>query len=135
MFPAERLNDYIENGVVQIAPLAFMRGRTLDHAFVILDEAQNATKSQFKMFLTRMGKHAKFCITGDASQVDLPKNQPSGLIQATEILKDTKGIDFIHFDGKDVIRHYLVKRIIEAYDMDDKNKNLKSKKPDAKTDH
>lgn len=135
MFPAERLNDYIENGVVQIAPLAFMRGRTLDHAFVILDEAQNATKSQFKMFLTRMGKHAKFCITGDASQVDLPKNQPSGLIQATEILKGTKGIDFIHFDGKDVIRHYLVKRIIEAYDMDEKNKNLNSKKPDAKTDH
>ena len=79
MFPAERLNDYLENGVVQIAPLAYMRGRTLDNAFVILDEAQNATRSQFKMFLTRMGKHAKFCITGDASQVDLPKNQPSGL--------------------------------------------------------
>jgi len=135
MFPAERLNDYIENGVVQIAPLAFMRGRTLDHAFVILDEAQNATKSQFKMFLTRMGKHAKFCITGDASQVDLPKNQPSGLIQATEILKGTKGIDFIHFDGKDVIRHHLVRKIIEAYDMEEKNKNLKSNKPDAKADN
>jgi phosphate starvation-inducible PhoH-like protein len=127
MFPSEKLNDYLENGIVQIAPLAFMRGRTLDHAFVILDEAQNATKNQFKMFLTRMGKHAKFCITGDASQIDLPKNQPSGLIQATQILKDTKGIDFIHFNGKDVIRHELVKKIIKAYDMVEKNKELKEK--------
>ena len=127
MFPAEKLKDYLETGIVQIAPLAYMRGRTLDHAFVILDEAQNATKSQFKMFLTRMGKQAKFCITGDASQIDLPRNQPSGLIQATQILKDTKGIDFIHFNGKDVVRHELVKRIIEAYDMTDKNQELKEK--------
>ena len=125
MFPAEKLREYLENGIVQIAPLAFMRGRTLDHAFVILDEAQNATKSQFKMFLTRMGKHAKFCITGDASQIDLPKSQPSGLIQAIHILKETKGIDFIHFNGNDVVRHELVKRIIEAYDMTEKNKELK----------
>lgn len=125
MFPAEKLRDYMENGIVQIAPLAYMRGRTLDHAFVILDEAQNATKSQFKMFLTRMGKHAKFCITGDASQIDLPKNQPSGLPQAMNILEDTKGIGFVKFDGKDVVRHVLVKRIIEAYDMVEKNKELK----------
>jgi len=125
MFPAEKLKDYMENGVVQIAPLAFMRGRTLDHAFVILDEAQNATSSQFKMFLTRMGRNAKFCITGDASQIDLPKNQPSGLIQAVRILSDTKGIEFVHFDAKDVIRHELVKKIIEAYSMSTKNEEIK----------
>ncbi|MAY84365.1 MAG: phosphate starvation-inducible protein PhoH [Flavobacteriales bacterium] len=122
MFPAEKLNEYMENGVVQIAPLAYMRGRTLDNAFVILDEAQNASRSQFKMFLTRMGKNAKFLVTGDASQVDLPSNQPSGLLQAMQILKNTKGIDFIHFDGRDVIRHALVKKIIDAYDMIEKNK-------------
>lgn len=122
MFPAEKLNEYVENGVVQIAPLAYMRGRTLDNAFVILDEAQNASRSQFKMFLTRMGKNAKFCVTGDASQIDLPRNTPSGLIQAMQILKNTKGIDFIHFDGRDVIRHPLVKKIIDAYDMIEKNK-------------
>ncbi len=125
MFPADRLRDYLENGIVQIAPLAYMRGRTLDNAFVILDEAQNATQSQFKMFLTRMGKHAKFCITGDGSQIDLPKKQPSGLKQAMQILSKTKGIDFIQFDGRDVVRHELVKRIIEAYDMVEKNKELK----------
>ena len=122
MFPAEKLNEYLESGVVQIAPLAYMRGRTLDNAFVILDEAQNASRSQFKMFLTRMGKHAKFLVTGDASQVDLPRNQPSGLLQAMKILQQTKGIDFIHFDGRDVIRHPLVKKIIDAYDMTEKNK-------------
>lgn len=122
MFPAEKLNEYVENSIVQIAPLAYMRGRTLDNAFVILDEAQNASRSQFKMFLTRMGKNAKFLVTGDASQIDLPKNTPSGLIQAMQILKDTNGIDFIHFDGRDVIRHSLVKKIIDAYDMIEKNK-------------
>ncbi len=116
LFPYEKLNDYIDTGVIQIAPLAFMRGRTLDNAFVILDEAQNATASQMKMFLTRMGKHAKFCITGDHSQIDLPKNQRSGLMQAVEILTGTKGIEFIHFNEKDVIRHDLVKKIISAYD-------------------
>lgn len=115
MIPAEKLKDYIENGIIQIAPLAFMRGRTLDHAFVILDEAQNATSSQFKMFLTRMGKSAKFIITGDPSQVDLPKQQKSGLIEALEILKDVKGIATVYFDEKDVIRHKLVKDIINAY--------------------
>lgn len=128
MFPSEKLKDYIENGIIQIAPLAFMRGRTLDHSFVILDEAQNATKSQFKMFLTRMGRSAKFCITGDASQIDLPKKQQSGLLQATKILKKTKGIDFVYFDGKDVVRHELVKRIIDAYEMTEENKELNEKK-------
>lgn len=116
MFPAEKLNDYLDSGIVQIAPLAFMRGRTLDHAFVILDEAQNATESQMKMFLTRMGKHAKFCITGDGSQIDLPRKQPSGLFQAINFLSKTKGIDFITFNGNDVIRHDLVKKIIQAYE-------------------
>lgn len=116
MIPGDKLRSYIEEGIIQIAPLAFMRGRTLDNAFVILDEAQNATQSQFKMFLTRMGKSAKFIVNGDVSQVDLPKNQPSGLIQATKILEKINGIGFIYFDSKDVVRHNLVKKIIEAYD-------------------
>tara|TARA_B100000809_G_scaffold256621_1_gene296889 strand:+ start:5240 stop:6190 length:951 start_codon:yes stop_codon:yes gene_type:complete len=115
MIPAEKLAEMLESGVIQIAPLAFMRGRTLDKSFVILDEAQNATESQFKMFLTRMGKSAKFIINGDPSQVDLPKRQPSGLIQALEVLKDVKGIGIVTFDENDVIRHKLVKAIIIAY--------------------
>lgn len=115
MIPQEKLNDYLEGGVIQIAPLAFMRGRTLDKAFVILDEAQNATKSQFKMFLTRMGKSAKFIINGDMSQIDLPKNQQSGLKSAIDILEGIKGIGIVRFDERDVIRHKLVKKIIEAY--------------------
>lgn len=115
MLPTEKLTQHIENGVIQIAPLAFMRGRTLDNAFVILDEAQNATQSQMKMFLTRMGRSAKFIITGDTTQIDLPKNQPSGLIQAIKLLNNVKGIDFIHLDSSDVIRHKLVKDIILAY--------------------
>ncbi|MFN4234949.1 MAG: PhoH family protein [Bacteroidia bacterium] len=115
MIPAEKLQHYIETGVIEIAPLAFMRGRTLDNAFVILDEAQNATQSQLKMFLTRMGKSAKFYITGDITQVDLPAKQPSGLIQAINLLKNIKGIDFIFLDEKDVVRHKLVSKIIEAY--------------------
>lgn len=116
MIPTEKLNSYIESKVIQIAPLAFMRGRTLDNAFVILDEAQNATESQMKMFLTRMGASAKFVITGDLTQVDLPKNQPSGLQQAAKILNGVEGVDFIYLDGKDVIRHKIVKRIIDVYD-------------------
>ena len=115
MIPAERLAEMLEAGIIQIAPLAFMRGRTLDKSFVILDEAQNATESQFKMFLTRMGKSAKFIITGDPSQIDLPKRQPSGLVQALSVLKDVKGIAMITFDENDVIRHKLVKAIIGAY--------------------
>jgi phosphate starvation-inducible PhoH-like protein len=118
MIPAEKLSTMIETGIIQIAPLAFMRGRTLDNAFVILDEAQNATQSQMKMFLTRMGKTAKFIITGDASQIDLPHKQPSGLIQAMRLLRDIKGIDFVIFDTSDVIRHRLVKQIILAYEKE-----------------
>ncbi len=121
MLPSEKLAQHLENGVIQIAPLAFMRGRTLDNAFVILDEAQNATQSQMKMFLTRMGRSAKFIITGDTTQVDLPKNQPSGLIQAIKLLNNVKGIDFIHLDTSDVIRHKLVKDIIIAYNSESKS--------------
>lgn len=116
MIPADKLKNYIENNIIQIAPLAFMRGRTLDNAFVILDEAQNATESQLKMFLTRMGPSAKFVITGDVTQIDLPRNQPSGLLQAMRLLKDTAGIEFVMLDNRDVIRHKLVKKLIEAYD-------------------
>ncbi len=116
MIPADKLKNYIENNIIQIAPLAFMRGRTLDNAFVILDEAQNATESQLKMFLTRMGPSAKFVITGDVTQIDLPRNQPSGLLQAMRLLKDTEGIEFVMLDSRDVIRHKLVKKLIEAYD-------------------
>lgn len=115
MIPSEKLQYYLETGVIEIAPLAFMRGRTLDNAFVILDEAQNATQSQLKMFLTRMGKSAKFYITGDVTQVDLPAKQPSGLPQAINLLKNIKGIDFIFLDENDVVRHKLVSKIIEAY--------------------
>ena len=120
MIPSEKLAQHLENGVIQIAPLAFMRGCTLDNAFVILDEAQNATQSQMKMFLTRMGRSAKFIITGDTTQVDLPKNQPSGLIQAIKLLNNVKGIDFIYLDTSDVIRHRLVKDIIIAYNSESK---------------
>ena len=116
MIPLDKLNQYIENRTIQIAPLAFMRGRTLDHAFVILDEAQNTTESQMKMFLTRMGSSAKFLITGDASQIDLPSKQPSGLLQAMRYLKNVEGIEVIELDNTDVIRHKLVKAIIEKYD-------------------
>lgn len=116
MIPGEKLRTFLENGVIEVAPLAFMRGRTLDHAFVILDEAQNATESQLKMFLTRMGPNAKMIVTGDATQVDLPRNQPSGLKQAGLILKNIEGIAFIHLDSSDVVRHRLVKDIIHAYE-------------------
>lgn len=115
MLPAEKLAQYMENGIIQIAPLAFMRGRTLDNAFVILDEAQNATESQIKMFLTRMGRSAKFVITGDLTQIDLPHKQPSGLVQAVKFLKDINGINFIFLDESDVIRHRLVTKILYAY--------------------
>lgn len=116
MIPREKLAEYLEEGVIQIAPLAFMRGRTLDKAFVILDEAQNATESQIKMFLTRMGQSAKFVITGDETQVDLPKHQPSGLVKALRILDGIDGISIVRLDGKDVIRHPLVKKVINAFE-------------------
>jgi len=115
MIPSEKLKDYLEQGIIQIAPLAFMRGRTLDKAFVILDEAQNATESQMKMFLTRMGMSAKFIITGDETQIDLPSKQKSGLVQAKEKLGKIEGISFVFLDEKDVIRHKLIKKIIKAY--------------------
>ncbi len=115
MIPAEKLANYIENGTVQIAPLAFMRGRTLDNAFVILDEGQNTTHNQMKMFLTRMGKNAKFLLTGDPGQVDLPRRTISGLKEALLVLKNVEGIGIIYLDDKDVIRHKLVKKVIAAY--------------------
>ncbi len=116
MIPMPKLQSFLEDGTIEIAPLAFMRGRTLDNAFAILDEAQNATESQLKMFLTRMGKSAKFIITGDITQIDLPKNQTSGLITSAKLLKNIKGIDFIFLGDKDVIRHPLVNKIIDAYE-------------------
>lgn len=115
MIPAEKLKTYIENRTIEIAPLAFMRGRTLDNCFVILDEAQNATDLQLKMFLTRMGPSAKFIVTGDVTQVDLPKKQMSGLHNALRILDDIPGIEIIYLTGEDVVRHKLVKRILKAY--------------------
>ena len=115
MIPAEKLESYIEKGVIQMAPLAFMRGRTLDNAFVILDEGQNTTHAQMKMFLTRMGKNAKFLLTGDPGQVDLPRRSISGLKEALLVLKNVEGIGMIYLDDKDVIRHKLVKKVIEAY--------------------
>ena len=115
IFEEKKLNSYLNNNVIEIVPLAFMRGRTLDNAFIILDEAQNTTIEQMKMFLTRMGPSAKFIVCGDISQVDLPRNQKSGLIHASTILNDIKNIGFIKFDEDDVIRHKLVKQIIKAY--------------------
>lgn len=115
MIPAEKLAAFIETGMIQIAPLAFMRGRTLDNAFVILDEAQNTTHSQMKMFLTRMGKNAKFIINGDPGQIDLPRRINSGLKEALIILKNMEGVAMVYLDDKDVIRHKLVKKIIAAY--------------------
>ncbi|TDU40294.1 phosphate starvation-inducible protein PhoH [Gelidibacter sediminis] len=115
MIPAEKLAQFIENGTIQIAPLAFMRGRTLDNAFVILDEGQNTTHNQMKMFLTRMGKNAKFLLTGDPGQIDLPRRTTSGLKEALLILKNVEGVGIIFLDETDVIRHKLVRKIIEAY--------------------
>ena len=118
MIPADKLSYYMTNRVIEIAPLAYMRGRTLDHAYIILDEAQNATDLQIKMFLTRIGSNAKAIITGDMTQVDLPKNQRSGLEKATRILKNIDGIAHIELDEEDVVRHRLVKAIIRAYDRE-----------------
>ena len=120
MIPPKRLLQYIEEGTIEIAPLAYMRGRTLDNAFVILDEGQNTTINQMKMFLTRMGKNAKFIITGDTTQIDLPEKQPSGLLKALEILKNVLDISVVKFDMRDVVRHKLVKLIIQAYNNSQK---------------
>jgi phosphate starvation-inducible PhoH-like protein len=119
MIPADKLTYFMTNRVIEIAPLAYMRGRTLDNAFIILDEAQNATDLQMKMFLTRIGSSAKAIITGDLTQIDLPKNMKSGLVKATRILKNVDGIGYLELDEEDVVRHRLVKAIIKAYDAAD----------------
>lgn len=121
MIPAVKLKEYMETNVIQIAPLAFMRGRTLNDAVIVLDEAQNTTTQQIKMFLTRLGMNAKMIVTGDASQVDLPRSTSSGLIQALRILKDVPGIGKVEFGKKDIVRHALVQRIVEAYERFDEN--------------
>ncbi len=119
MVPSEKLKYYMENNIIEIAPLAYMRGRTLNNAFILLDEAQNTTPMQIKMFLTRMGPNSKVIVTGDISQIDLPPRQKSGLIESMGILKDIEGIGFIELSGKDVVRHKLVREIISAYDVAD----------------
>jgi len=118
MLPIQKFLSYLEDETIEIAPLAFMRGRTLSNAYAILDEAQNASESQLKMFLTRMGKNSKFIVTGDITQVDLPKNKKSGIVQASRILKNIKGVEFIYLDGRDVVRHKLVTDIINAYEKE-----------------
>ena len=125
MIPPAKLQKFMEDGTVQIAPLAYMRGRTLDNAFVILDEAQNTTLSQIKMFLTRMGRNAKFIVTGDVTQIDLPHRTDSGLTRAMKTVNGIKGIGFVEFDKRDIVRHELVKHIVEAFDRDgDPNRKL-----------
>jgi phosphate starvation-inducible PhoH-like protein len=116
MLPIEKLNYYMQNRIIEVAPLAYMRGRTLDHSFIILDEAQNTTSSQLKMFLTRIGPSAKCIITGDKTQIDLPKNQKSGLMEGINILQNIDGIGTVYLDATDVVRHRLVKHIIAAYE-------------------
>lgn len=134
MIPPRKLADYLEAEVIQIAPLAYMRGRTLNDAFVILDEAQNTTTKQLKMFLTRMGTSGKFMITGDITQIDLPRKQQSGLIQAFRILRKIKGIAMVEFDSSDIIRHRLVKEIVAAYEKEDDRieQKIKEKKQEEK---
>lgn len=127
MIPPLKLQKFIEEGTVQIAPLAYMRGRTLDNAFVILDEAQNTTLSQIKMFLTRMGRNARFIVTGDVTQIDLPRRSDSGLTRAMQILKEVKGIGQVEFDKRDIVRHELVKQIVEAFDKDADRHELEKK--------
>lgn len=138
MIPAAKLKEYMENNVIQIAPLAFMRGRTLGDAVIILDEAQNTTTHQIKMFLTRLGMNAKMIVTGDMTQIDLPPSTTSGLIQAMHILKGVNGIGKVEFTKKDIVRHKLVQRIVEAYDKFDagrKKELTKEKKQDTTTDN
>lgn len=131
MIPAMKLREYMETKTIQIAPLAFMRGRTLNDAVIVLDEAQNTTTHQIKMFLTRLGINAKMIITGDITQIDLPRSTQSGLIQALRVLRDVKGIGKIEFGKKDIIRHALVQRIVEAYEAFDNEKEETSHKPEA----
>ncbi|MDX9904320.1 MAG: PhoH family protein, partial [Bacteroidales bacterium] len=123
MIPFRKLEQWLADGTVQIAPLAFMRGRTLESCIVILDEAQNATVSQLKMFLTRMGVNSKFILTGDTTQIDLPRRSESGLLQAIRLLEGIEGISVIRFDERDIVRHRLVKQIVRAYDAEEKNRD------------
>ncbi|GHT89244.1 hypothetical protein FACS189474_5710 [Bacteroidia bacterium] len=132
MIPAAKLKEYMENKVIQIAPLAFMRGRTLNDAVIILDEAQNTTTQQIKMFLTRLGMSAKMIITGDITQIDLPPSQQSGLIHALHILKNVKGIAFIELGKKDIVRHKLVQRIVEAYERRGESHSPNLNSPESK---
>ena len=125
MIPVKKLAIYLEDGTIQIAPLAYMRGRTLEDAFVILDEAQNTTMNQLKMFLTRMGQNSKFVVTGDITQIDLPSINDSGLWQATRILDNIEGIAIIEFDIRDILRHKLVKDIVKAYEKKDEERKMK----------
>ncbi len=132
MIPPAKLAKYLEEGTVQIAPLAYMRGRTLDNAFVILDEAQNTTLPQIKMFLTRMGRNARFIVTGDVTQIDLPRRSDSGLVRAMELLRPVRGIGIVEFDRRDIVRHELVKLIVEAFDRassEAENSTINTKKP------
>ncbi|MFC1674767.1 PhoH family protein [Candidatus Omnitrophota bacterium] len=122
MVEAERIEKYLESGIIEVAPLAYMRGRTLNDAFIVLDEAQNCTADQMKMFLTRLGFDSKAVITGDVTQSDLPEGKPAGLLEAQEILKEIEGIKFVYLTGSDVVRHELVQRIIEAYDKTNRTK-------------
>ena len=131
MIPAAKLKEYMELNIIQIAPLAFMRGRTLNDAVVILDEAQNTTTQQIKMFLTRMGMNTKMIVTGDMTQIDLPQSQTSGLVQALRILKGVKGISFIELNKKDIVRHKLVTQIVEAYEKFDKEAKAEREKRKA----
>lgn len=134
MIPAQKLREMMEQGIIQIAPLAFMRGRTLNDAVVILDEAQNTTGAQLKMFLTRMGINTKMIITGDVTQIDLPHSTRSGLIEALRILDNVPGIGFVHLDKKDIVRHKLVTRIVEAYEKKDRQDKQDSKRTTLNTD-
>jgi phosphate starvation-inducible protein PhoH and related proteins len=129
MLPFKKLETWLEDGTIQIAPLAFMRGRTLENAFVILDEAQNATVNQLKMFLTRMGVSSKFIMTGDTTQIDLPRKNDSGLLQAMRILTDIEGISIIKFDERDIVRNKLVKRIVKAYEQEENGNEIISSSP------
>ncbi|MDE6801188.1 MAG: PhoH family protein, partial [Muribaculaceae bacterium] len=128
MIPPVKLKEYMETNVIQIAPLAFMRGRTLNDAIVVLDEAQNTTTHQIKMFLTRLGMNAKMIITGDITQIDLPRSTQSGLVQALRVLRDIPGIGKVEFGKKDIVRHQLVQRIVEAYEAFDKEQEHKKEK-------
>ena len=134
MIPAFKLKEYMESNVIQIAPLAFMRGRTLNDAIIVLDEAQNTTVHQIKMFLTRLGMNAKMIITGDVTQIDLPRSVASGLVQALRVLRNVPGIGRVEFGKKDIVRHALVQRIVEAYDLFDREQQAAQEAAKSATD-